>query len=274
MEIALLEDWWCSAWVSSSLPVPCPGSCQTQSHSSPSSSPEHRSRCRGDSRHLQGIGFWMENFPDPFVGRLGSAAENSFAPCWKLPWAAGRLHRLWHRLCTLGWQADFEGSKWSKRGLFSFWPANKSGSCNRANPCWETVGGMKAGDFCATKWKGVWDLRDQMFLLSSCFILHQDCIQEIIWEQWYHLRMELQFPISKWLNPSNSVTFFPQVQDHLAEALGLTEGIFPAHWKHHCHVMEASWGELWSCMWWRTMPACLWDWGCCSFLCCRISRGF
>lgn len=63
--------------------------------------------------------------------------------------------------------------------------------------------------------------------------------------------MELQFPISKWLNPSNSVTFFPQVQDHLAEALGITEGIFPAHWKHHCHVMEASWGELWSCMWWK-----------------------
>lgn len=43
--------------------------------------------------------------------------------------------------------------------------------------------------------------------------------------------MGLQFPMSKWLNPSNFVTFFSQVLGHLAEPLGITEGIFPARWK-------------------------------------------
>lgn len=57
--------------------------------------------------------------------------------------------------------------------------------------------------------------------------------------------------MSKWLNPCKFVTFFSQGQDHLAGPLGITEGIFPAHWKHHCHVMQASRGELRSHMWWK-----------------------
>jgi len=85
---------------------------------------------------------------------------------------------LCRRPCSLCWLSRRWGAKGSGRGGFFIRTANKSGSSYRANPWWETAGGMKAGDFCATVWKALWDSREKTVLLRFYFIPHQSAVKK------------------------------------------------------------------------------------------------